>query len=306
MGLKNHSHERLRGSLTTFESELAYLKARPVPSGCSAGWVAPAEKLLEQARALEKRGDENAGFRCLLAAQRLALFGLCESERVAKATSLRNEAEKIETAWRKKTILNLLSAGASQTTSATGEMQCDPGAAALYEATLVRDEHSHNQYFKLSLLQSQLKLLSVFLLLSFLGFLTILLRPDLIPSLQVAVGATPASASDPQTLNARTTLLVVLFGVVGATFSAIVSTATVPSVGRIPEHLSAVALTISRAVIGAPAALLLVFFLRSAIIKIGDLPVSDLFVTLVIAFAAGSSERLVLRAVESISAKSST
>jgi hypothetical protein len=245
-------------------------------------------------------GHENAAFRCFLAAQRVALFGLTGEELSHRRDALRQEAGKIDTAWRKEAIGRLL----EPKKAAIGWwMKCrgkQLSAHTLYEATLLRDEYFHNRYFKQSLLQSQLTLLSVLMAVAFVLFLALLL----IPTPPWLAGPVLANSNDTRALDAKTLLLVALIGIVGAAFSAMVSTAKVEPKGPIPEHLSQRTLTIARAALGAPAAVVAALVLRTTFWQVGNVDASDIFVMLVVAFAAGFSERLVVRAVESVSGNS--
>ena len=173
--------------------------------------------------------------------------------------------------------------------------QAPPAAYRLYEATLLRDEHFNNGYFKLELVRSQLKLLSVILLVAFVTFAAVLL--DVLP----IDGGAAITGQGGLAASRKTIVSAALFGIVGAAFSAILSTAKVPAKSRIPEQISARAITIGRAVLGAPAAVLALFLLHLGLIQIGGVDASSPFLILTVAFVAGFSERLILRAIESVS-----
>lgn len=304
LGLKDHRRERLEGALGAFQQELDYRQCRserdPEGDRC---WQEPAHELLVSARAALARGDAEEGWQCLSAARRLTLFGLQDKDLRAEADALRQEAQKIGPSWRATAITQLLELGAApQPRSSRGVQNGNPSPSsyAVHKAMEIRDENFNNQYFKLDLLASQLKLLSLILWLAFAAFMLVLIAPAFEPLRQLPLlGSTHGSAPD-----ARTALLISLFGIVGASFSALLSTARIDPKGRIPERLSQHALTISRAVMGAPAALLAVLFLQTGLLKVDGLDAANVFLILLVAFAAGFSERLVVRAVESVSGES--
>ena len=173
--------------------------------------------------------------------------------------------------WRKKAVAHALDAGDGVVS-----------AAALRHATLVRDERAGNDYYQMLLLKDQLKVLLAVLFGSVLavGVLSALFPLEL-------DGA-------PQVLDARLFLAVALFGLMGASFSAILSLAQVSAGRRIPELVHHSFVATMRPVLGAATALAALMLLRGGLLNLGDLRVGGV---LAIAFAAGFAERLVVRAI---------
>ena len=89
---------------------------------------------------------------------------------------------------------------------------------------------------------------------------------------------------------------VALFGAIGATVSAIMSFGTAAPDARIPERTANALVTFARPFVGAGSALLVVYAFQSGLIA----PPEVVWVPFVwlLAFAAGFSERLVMRAVD--------
>jgi hypothetical protein len=172
----------------------------------------------------------------------------------------------------------------------------------LAEATLVFDEYVQNTFYKVSLLQSHLKLIS---LVSTIVSIIILLFVGIVPALKL-FGWVPAKDLVPFDFNVSPAFLALAacFGVLGAAVSAILSSKLDIS-ATIPEGISTPVLALGRAAVGAPAAILIVLLLQTPLLTIADSSKSDLPLLLVASFAAGFSERLVLRAVESVSGGSS-
>jgi hypothetical protein len=105
-----------------------------------------------------------------------------------------------------------------------------------------------------------------------------------------------------------------LFGLLGGTVSAMLRASDPSQSSRIPELTAAMRVTFMRILMGAASAIVIYVFIKSPLGAslsksvfsegIGDslkLPTS--FTAYVIAFVAGFSERLVLRAVESVAGK---
>ena len=89
---------------------------------------------------------------------------------------------------------------------------------------------------------------------------------------------------------------VALFGAIGATVSAIMSFGTAAPDARIPERQANALVTFARPFVGAVSALIVVYAFQSGLIA----PPEVVWVPFawLLAFAAGFSERLVMRAVD--------
>lgn len=93
----------------------------------------------------------------------------------------------------------------------------------------------------------------------------------------------------------------VLFGVLGASVSGLLTLSDILGEGQIPEYVGAAWLTVGRVVLGAAAALTLMVFLLSGIpdivLRVGELTPS---LMLAVAFVSGFTDRLLLRAVNTV------
>ncbi|MDT3435973.1 hypothetical protein [Haloarcula sp. 1CSR25-25] len=95
-------------------------------------------------------------------------------------------------------------------------------------------------------------------------------------------------------------LTAVLFGVLGASVSGLLSLTDVLGAARVPERVGSNWLTVGRMVTGAAAALTLVVFLVAGILEQFIRIDSNLNTMFAVAFLGGFSERLLLRAVEAV------
>jgi len=147
-------------------------------------------------------------------------------------------------------------------------------------------EHYDNLYHKLGAIRRQLTILA---LTGLLALLTTILRV----AYGLPLAGDAVKVGDPQFV-----VSVALFGLMGASLSGIFSLAS-GSIGvRIPERLLNSWISVSRLVTGAVAALVVYNFLISGLLQVGDETTSGLI--LAVSFAAGFSERLVVRAVETV------
>jgi 8-oxo-dGTP diphosphatase len=282
------SHARLSGLLPTYRTELSHLIARvrrdrgDGTSGMpgTLPWAEAACSLLDDARLALDENDADRAWRCFLAATRLELFGLEELGRDAlhaRARSIAHEAEDKLDSWRAAAVADHL--------GPADEPKDDVTADAVYEAALVLHAHFNNQYYKLGVLKRQSSILAL------VAFLTTLL-------FLVLYGlAGPFFGPDVAMTGGPFVLAVALFGVVGASVSGFLALARAGTRERIPTQIASSWMALARPTIGAAAALVLFAFLQSGLLQVGE-PTPGL--ALVVAFAAGSSERLLDRAVRSV------
>ena len=216
------------------------------------------------------RVDE--GWKCLLAVQRAELLYLPSQEFQATAVVMRNESTKLNS-WRKAAVLELLGHEGSGLTS-----------EILFKAATLRDEHYHNEAYKDSLRRASALMLATFLVAAIAMLLVI--DRSIWSSLDKHWRDSPE----------RFLELFCLVGFLGAVVSAITDLAHTPDSARIPEMTATLRVTILRLFIG-PASALALFFAANAGMGV---QVTGGYFMLVIAFAAGFSERLVLRVIRSI------
>lgn len=138
---------RLLREAQAFRVELAFLERR---SGLSdKSWTAAAHDQLDNVLRCLDSNDIEGGLVCLNAAQRFAVFGLNKSELATRASILREEALKITT-WRGNAMETLLSVPDEQIT-----------ADRLADAMKLRDEFSTNQYYRTRLAGDHLRILLI-------------------------------------------------------------------------------------------------------------------------------------------------
>ncbi|WP_089882189.1 hypothetical protein [Halogeometricum limi] len=122
----------------------------------------------------------------------------------------------------------------------------------------------------------------------------------------LALGGILASFGMLGTLDAETTtpaLLVtaVLFGVLGAATSGILSLSDVLGTASVPDHVGTIWLSVGRLVVGGAAALsLVVFFIAGIFELVFRIDSASPSLLLAVAFVGGFSERLLVRAVEAV------
>jgi hypothetical protein len=269
-------------AIAAFEVELEFHKQRgagqqPEP------WSRAADACLASARSRLLKDDVDGGWKALNEAHRWEVDSFTDAERASYAISLREEASKLG-GWRKEDILKLL---------ATNPAGAAPAVANLREAMHVRDTGLDNDYFKNGLIGDQLKVLVPLLAVVLTAFIVILI--DVPPFVQGGISLAGRDAP----LDRKMVLAVVLFGMVGSTMSAIISTLHLTTSGRIPEQVAKHTVTLGRALVGGGFALAAACLLQAGLIRIGNLDHADPWLTLIVAFAGGFSEQFVLKAIPS-------
>ncbi|MGH6961585.1 MAG: hypothetical protein ACREE7_13970 [Dongiaceae bacterium] len=244
------------------------------------------QALIAEATLACERGEIELAWRCYHAARRLELVGLSDDARLAAASIMRKEAAKLG-AWRKEAIQNVL--GPEDAPNATVER--------LYQAAEARDEHYDNEAYKDRLRRGAAIRLAVVL---------VILLPIILWAFHggyIDVAACPGGTIECPDL-AQALIGVALFGLLGATVSAILAKPSATDSPRIPEMASTVRVTILRLLMGPASAILVYLAVRSELYeKIFAFGRPDPIGMLVIAFVAGFSERLVLSVVEAIAGK---
>jgi hypothetical protein len=280
--------QRLLAEVNTYRGELEGRAAKQPKLSAA---LPPIQSLLTQAQEALEAGDIDWGWRCLHTARRLELLGLDDAELRAAADAMREESEKL-VGWRKKAVSNLLVApkdGAGLALS------------SVFRAAVLRDEHYDNQAYKDALRRGHAVRLAIVLA----GVLTALAVWVKTGALNGADWATAASTTGAPLVDAYKALVsVAVFGLLGATVSAILAVPDSRGTTRIPETASMVRVTVLRLFMGPAAAVLLYFVAESKLARsILRFDTVDIYTILVVAFVAGFSERLVLRVVETIAGK---
>jgi len=276
--------KRLDSSIASYRNELDCKYIKTQDTSC----VHNVYAALDDAIAALSTGEIDKGWKCFHSAQRIELLMLNNKEDkdilMAKVIQIRNESVKLNN-WRKAAIMSLLPENIA-------EEKLLP--KILFDAALIRDEHYDNQAYKDELRRCYDTSL-VILMASILVWLYCAYKYDFI-------------SFDGEAEFSSTVLVgVVSFGVFGALFSAIIKSAdNSNNSSRIPEMTLAIHITLLRIVLGAASAVIVYIILQSGLVSIlsekiteivKDMAVATVYV---IAFVSGTSERLVLRAIENI------
>jgi ADP-ribose pyrophosphatase YjhB (NUDIX family) len=277
-------YERLAGSIQAFRIELDEKIEELKEAGNIPGMDA-FQKALYAAETALNEGDVDTGWKILHTAQRLLIFYLNQDEIDARAELLRNEASKKLSGWRKDSIIELLP-------SANGDQPPKITKAALFEATRVRDDHSDNLYYKIALLQNEMGILSVVLIIALVALVLLAGLNHLPLDREVLTG------------NWETLVSVMLFGVLGGVVSGAFSLVRTSTDSKITELISSRLITLLRITVGAAAAVTVYALMKSAIFpKVFSFDIVSPGTVFFLAFVAGFTERLVIKAVSSVVGK---
>ena len=223
-----------------------------------------------------------------LAARRELVHILDESERRALAVSVREEAEKVSPGWRGRAVERLMSDG-----------ERVPTAAALAEALRHIDAGGSNQARGQRVLRFELAILALVLLTTAVILVALLVAWLPAPQPQPSPNPSAASSSPLSGLATdRLVVLAVLFGVIGACISSIQRATSRRRWMRVPGLRAAMWASLTRPLVGAAAGL--VVWALAAEGVLGDQGLG----LLAFSFAAGFSERVILRFIPDTPASS--
>jgi hypothetical protein len=284
------SAQRLNDILPTYRRDLAFLIQSTTTPGGKPAWASEAEQLLDLAEQAVRDRNPERGWRHFHAAQRLELHGLRalgpEAFR-ARAQSIRAEALQKLRSWRRKQVEELFGALPAPGTPPAPVSPAELAAAS--ESALLLHEHFSNEAMKQGAAQAQTRVVVGLALGAILLWLR-LAGPRVFKPLAAAEQLT---WDDPGLLGSA-----LAFGLMGASFSALTSLAGQSSSPQtIPEQVFTYRITLARQAVGVLSALVVVVLLASDFLQIRQLPMTPSLVLLA-AFAAGFSERLVVRALE--------
>ena len=283
---------RLASSLEAFRLELERHKDLPGVAEEQSHWKNVATSLLARAYTALDRKQLDTGWKCLLAAQRMEIYGISEDERKARSVALCKEAQDKLKGWRQKSTLSALDCSSDQGPSSSPEH--------LYYATSLRDEHFTNEYFRMAHLRNQLVIL-LLVLVSALTIVYTISSPEWFTFASATSDSTEEGSKDTTVVmsNSKEFLMgVILFGVMGGAFSAIMSLSNTSTKKRIPEQIVDSYVTLLRPALGAAGALVVYVFISMKLLNIITITSNPSF--LAIAFVAGFSERLVVRGVKAV------
>lgn len=273
--LTSSESSRLKASIAALREELNIMGKYEGPRSSSA---TSACNMLDKAQQAVNRNDFELGWRYFSTARNISLMGLEEGERKAVAEDILEEANEKLSSWRKKAIHNRL--------CERNEIKASISRKDLFHASRILQEHHGNKYFKIGVLKKHLRILVIIAIFAMvvLFFLAPYLR----------LGDVNIRINDREIF-----LSILSFGVLGATISGILS-ARGGIDAKIPDQKIIYTIMSAKIVVGAASALVISVFITSGLFNIPSKDGITLGIILAVAFAAGFTERLVTRAVDSV------
>jgi hypothetical protein len=176
----------------------------------------------------------------------------------------------------------------------TGELRKAPPLKPreVVRAKRILDEHSDNRYHKLAILKNRLRLLTIIGIGAIVGWVALF---SFLEPMSIRV---PVDTGYSTFQKLLLWLAVLASAVLGALFSGFSSSiSTEQGKTRIPDELSTTTITFARFTLAMVSAIAISIFLASGVL---NLPKPSFELLLGIAFASGFSDRLLVRAIESI------
>ena len=274
-------YSRLAGELSSYKPQL---EKRIIDSAAEAEqWAIQAKKLVKDTEDYLKENKIDEAWKSFHAVKRMVVFDMNDVERMARAKSLFQETAKLND-WRKESIVNLL--------GKLKDGETDPPAVeTLIHALEIKDEAYDNQFY-LNRLSHNL-----FWLLSGLLFMVI---AGIVLYFSMIIHQMGSNYARDLTLTGYV-VGVLLFGLLGAITSAIVSTRQLSNSPRISELGSSQVVTMSKIFIGAGFSVFIFLLLKSSVaehIKLFNFSISHPIDYFAIAFASGFTERLAQKSIE--------
>ena len=261
--------------------------------------------LLHPSNRSAKRLDTDSKFKLLNVARREQILVYNNFECATRIKQILVESTKLDAAWRKEAILQLLSKYKDVDINKDPQLY-EPVRTSLYEAAYIRDVDFDNLYYKSKIAKRTISFLN-----RVLGtlLLTILIYSAI---LEYAYEQPRDFLLGPFS----DLWLVVLFGLLGAAFSTLLNLYKGDKLkNTIIKQIDAVNLTRARLVIGACAGLIVFLILNSNLITIkgfnepldptstNKLPLPLTIPMLSLIFVGGFTERLVLNFIDKLSAQ---
>ena len=279
-------YSRLAGDLACYEPQF---QKRVIDTGSqNEQWAIKGQALLDIAKANLKEYKIDEGWKSYHSAICYELFGYNNNERLAFAKSLLKETDKLNE-WRKEAVRSLLGH------KKDGDIEV-PAAEVLAIANELKDEDYNNQYYMNRLSHN------LFWLLSGLMFIVlILIAIYFFYNPEISMNETGSE------IKLSVSILgVLLFGVLGAITSAIVSTRNLTKSSRIKEISSSEVIVLSKIFVGAGFSVFIFLLLHSSFaesIQIFNFHFGSPLDYFAIAFASGFTERLAQKSLDAIIGK---
>lgn len=274
-------YSRLAGELSAYKHRLA--KRINDSHASDKQWAKQAEELLDDTERFLKENKIDEAWKSFHAAKRMEVHDMNDVERMARAKSLFQETAKLND-WRKESIVNMLGKIKDGETA-------PPAVETLIHALEIKDEAYDNQFYLNRLSHNLFWLLSGLLFLVIAGIV-----------LYFALIVHEMGINYARDLSLTGYIVgVLLFGLLGALTSAIVSARQLSNSPRISELGSSQVITMSKIFIGAGFSVFIFLLLKSSVaenIKLFSFTISQPIDYFAIAFASGFTERLAQKSIE--------
>ncbi|WP_251343346.1 hypothetical protein [Haloplanus halophilus] len=304
---------RLRGDYYTFREEFDALVAAATDAGVTEFfWKEDVLDLFERVEDALERGRIADGWRHFHGARRIETYGLealdeatGSNELEARARTLRREALEVLGGWRRTAVEELLGRDG---------LDADVTGAAVRQAHAILNEQYESVHLRRDYLQLQFKQLFRLGLVGSILFVLLAALPyfvdEGVPWLgsfvaflesPFAVVVGPGAGTQPDVSSLGFALFVGLAGIVGASLFGMRSLRDERLSMKVAQQLTGLTVTWARGLFGAIGALVVYFALQTPFMSVGE---NTAAVMIVVGFAAGYSERLVTRALETVSGAS--
>jgi hypothetical protein len=292
------AYDRLDGRLSSYCAEFGALldeldrleasRAADEPP-LDRDFVEHVESLLDQSATYLQRGHVDQAWVCFHAARRVDLYGYAAHDRLTDGESslVRERAVEIHraatdrlTGWRREAVSDLL-------LDRSGQVRRNPSVHAVIQARQLVDEANQNNHAKRRYLQRQLRYLLGFGIVALTVFMVGVTRVNPLTAGDVTI---PAFA-----------LYVPLVGALGASLFGVRSTSKTATSTNVPQNFTPLGVVLARVFIGSLSAVALYLGLTAGVITVVENGALTPALLLLVAFAAGYSERLAPQAVERVS-----
>lgn len=274
-------YSRLAGELACYKPQLEMRISNSNASDSQ--WAIRAKELVKDTEKFLKENKIDEAWKSFHAAKRMVVFDMNDDERLANAKSLYCETEKLNE-WRREAINNLLANRSEGVTA-------NPGVETLIHAMELKDEAYDNQFYLNRLSRNLFWMLSRLLFLVISGIV-----------LYFALIIREMGNTYPWDLSFTGYIVgVLLFGLLGALTSAIVSTRMLSKSPRISELGSSEVITMSKIFVGAGFSVFIFLLLHSSVagsINLFSFTISQPLDYFAIAFASGFTEIFAQKSIE--------
>ncbi|AZH26057.1 hypothetical protein [Haloplanus aerogenes] len=293
------AYDRLDGTLTAYCAEFGALldeldrleAARGDGPAVDRDVVTHVETLLDRAASHLQRGHIDQGWVCFHAARRVDLYVYAAYDRLTdgetdlvreRTVEIHREAMDRLSGWRREAVSDLL-------LDRSGQVRRHPPVSAVMRARHLVDEANQSNHAKRRYLQRQLRYLLGIGIVALTVFMLGVTRAN---PLAVADVTIPTFA-----------LYVPLLGALGASLFGVRSVSKTATSMKVPQNFTPLGVVLARVFIGSLSAVALYFGLTAEVVNVTAAAATDVSpaLLLLVAFAAGYSERLAPQAIERVS-----